>query len=327
MLISGTPIKAIIAGPEGILRQRIGQIIDANGWQWLHVATPNEAARLLRTASDTELILLAPGETVETAVETCRRIKFDPRTRHVSVVCVLGPLHSDRTTDLFESGADDCIRSSESDRELSLRLSKVAAVKRATDSLEDSETIITALAGAIEGKDEYTCGHVDRVATYAVTLGRKLGATSAQLGALQTGGIVHDIGKIGIPDSILNKQGKLTDEEMNVMKRHAAIGYDILKPLRTFKDVLPIVRWHHERPNGTGYPDGLKGDQLPLLPRIISVSDVFDALSTDRPYRKRLEMSECIRILREDAAKGSLDTQVVEAMVDILAPQMASTAA
>jgi len=327
MLISGNPIKAIIAGPEGLLRQRIATISDANAWQWVHVATPTEAARLLRTAPDTELILLVPGDAMETSVETCRRIKFDPRTRHVSVVCVLGPPHADRTTELFESGADDCIRSSETDRELSLRLAKVAALKRATDSLEDSETIISALAGAIEGKDEYTCGHVDRVASYAVTLGRKLNATPAQLAALQTGGIVHDVGKIGIPDSILNKQGKLTDEEMDVMKRHPAIGYDILKPLRTFKDVLPIVRWHHERPNGTGYPDRIGGGDLPLLPRIISVSDVFDALSTDRPYRKRMELPECIRILREDAACGNLDTIVVEAMVEILQPQISATAA
>lgn len=327
MLITGTPIKAVIAGPEGLLRQRIGGIVDANGWQWVHLATPGEAARHLRTAGDTELILLVPGEKLETSIETCRRIKFDPRTRHVSVVCVLDLAHTDRTTELFESGADDCIRASESDRELSLRLSKVAALKRATDSLEDAETIITALAGAIEGKDEYTCGHVDRVASYAVTLGKRLGATPVQLAALQTGGIVHDIGKIGIPDPILNKQGKLTPEEMAVMQRHPAIGYDILKPLRTFKEVLPIVRWHHERPNGTGYPDRIGGSDLPLLPRIISVSDVFDALSTDRPYRKRMEISECIRILREDASRGNLDTLVVEAMAEILLPQMTSNAA
>lgn len=327
MLISGIPIKAIISGPENLLRQRVAGIVDACAWQWVHVSTPNEAARLLRTAADTELILMIPGDTIETAIETCRRIKFDPRTRHISVVCILGPAHADRTTELFEGGADDCIRSSETDREISLRLSKVAAIKRATDSLEDSETIINALAGAIEGKDEYTCGHVDRVASYAVSLGRKLSATPAQLAALQTGGIVHDIGKIGIPDPILNKQGKLTDEEMAVMKRHPAIGYDILKPLRTFKDVLPIVRWHHERPNGTGYPDGIGGSDLPLLPRIISVSDVFDALSTDRPYRKRMEISECVRILREDASRGNLDTIVVEAMAEILQPQLNSNAA
>lgn len=327
MLITGLPIKAVIAGPEGALRQRVSAIVEACAWQWIHVATPTEASRLLRSAPDTEMILLIPGPMIDTSIETCRRIKFDPRTKHVSVVSILPPEHSNRTTDLFDSGADDCIRSSESDREINLRLSKVAAVKRATDSLEDSETIINALAGAIEGKDEYTCGHVDRVASYAVALGRKLNATPAQLAALQTGGIVHDIGKIGIPDPILNKQGKLTDEEMAVMKRHPAIGFDILKQLRTFKDVLPIVRWHHERPNGTGYPDGIGGNDLPLLPRIVSVSDVFDALSTDRPYRKRLDMNECIRILREDAARGHLDGVVVEALAEILMPQMTSHAA
>jgi len=135
---------------------------------------------------------------------------------------------------------------------------------------------------------------------------------------LKTGGVVHDIGKVMVPDQILNKPGKLSDEEMKIMQRHPVIGYEILQPLRSFREVLPIVRWHHERPNGTGYPDGLKGDDLPLLPRIAAVADVFDALSTDRPYRAAFSMEKCTAMLKEEARRENLDPALVEVMLQIL---------
>jgi putative two-component system response regulator len=138
------------------------------------------------------------------------------------------------------------------------------------------------------------------------------------LNALRIGGIVHDIGKVGIPDNVLNKPGKLTDEEMAVMQRHPVIGYEILKPLRTFRPILPIVRWHHERPNGTGYPDGVGGEKLPLLARITAVADVFAAICTDRPYRKAFPLPKCRQILSESAAAGQLDNDLVQALFNVL---------
>jgi HD-GYP domain-containing protein (c-di-GMP phosphodiesterase class II) len=142
---------------------------------------------------------------------------------------------------------------------------------------------------------------------------------------LRTGGVVHDIGKIGIPEQILNKPGKLTAEEYEIMKRHPVIGYDILKPMRTFRTVLPIVRWHHEKPNGRGYPDGLQDKELPLLPRIASVADVFDALSTDRPYRKAMSFEQYREILLSDAEQGNLDMDVVRTLMRIIEADVAVT--
>ncbi len=159
-----------------------------------------------------------------------------------------------------------------------MRLTKAIRLKRAIDMLEGAGAVVTAMAGAVEAKDHYTYGHVDRVAAYCVGIGRRLGVDAEGIVSLQVGGVVHDIGKIGIPDHVLNKPDKLKLDEAEIMQRHPAIGYEILKPLRTFQNVLPIVRWHHERPNGKGYPDGLKGDQIPLLARIAAVADVFDAL-------------------------------------------------
>jgi putative two-component system response regulator len=251
-------------------------------------------------------------------VELTRSIKFDQRSHLLSVVCVLTPQQSPSSAALFEAGADDCIHCHAADSDLRPRLMRAVRLKRATDSLEDAQTVIAALAGAIEGKDHYTCGHVERVGDYSIAIGKRIGVDAEALAALRTGGVVHDIGKIGIPDQILNKPGKLTDEEMAIMKRHPVIGYDILRPLRTFRNVLPIVRWHHERPNGSGYPDGLAADDLPLLPRIAAVADCFDALSTDRPYRKAFSMPQCEQMLLESAQRGDLDSKVVDALFQII---------
>ena len=141
---------------------------------------------------------------------------------------------------------------------------------------------------------------------------------AALLEALETGAMVHDIGKVLVPDHVLNKPGRLTDEEMELMKRHPATGYEILRSLRTFRDVLPIVRWHHERPDGTGYPDGIPDDRLPQLPRIVAVADCFDAISTDRPYRSAMPYARCKEVLATAGQEGALDRSLATTFVDML---------
>jgi putative two-component system response regulator len=283
-----------------------------------HADCGAEAVRQIRSDPLIDMVLLIPGESLEASTELCRSIKFDRRSAFVAVVCLLPEQHGDRAVEVLEAGADDCIRLMLSPREVALRLRKAVSLKRATDSLEDSTTVITALANAVEGKDHYTCGHVQRVGDYCMEIGKRVGTSSEDLWALRIGGIVHDIGKIGIPDQILNKPGKLTEEEMAVIRRHPVIGHDILKGLRTFHGVLPIVRWHHEKPNGKGYPDGLAGEQIPLKARITAVADVFDALCTDRPYRPALAMPECKRILRQSGENGDLDARLVSVLFSIL---------
>ncbi len=295
---------------------RIRQLLGSLGWAEETVQTSRELLRWLRTSVEIDVVVLSPGSDCDEVAEICRSIKFDSRLKHYSVVVLLREDQAAWKVDLYESGADDCISGQMSEREIALRLEKAARLKHATDSMEDAGTIIAALANAVEGKDSYTCGHVDRVGMYAVEIGRRMGVDAGALAALKTGGLVHDIGKIGIPDHILNKPGKLTDEEMAIMRRHPIIGYDILFPLRTFKEVLPIVRWHHEKPNGTGYPDGLSDDQIPMLPKIVAAADVFDALSTDRPYRKAFSIDRCFCIIDEEVDKGNLDGQVVRALAD-----------
>ncbi len=167
--------------------------------------------------------------------------------------------------------------------------------------IEMNREVIRSLAKAVEAKDSYTKGHSDQVAHYALKLGRKLGLSSKELDRLYWAGIVHDIGKIGIPDSILNKPTKLTVEEFEVMKKHPVIGRDILSQVETLKDIMPIIYHHHERVDGKGYPDGVKGDDIPFLAKVISVVDAFDAMTSDRAYRRAMEPGRAINILEEGA--------------------------
>jgi putative two-component system response regulator len=269
-------------------------------WEHVRIETPSGVLRQVRRDSGTDLVVLTSEESLRPYYELCREIKFDARTALVSVIFVLSPEQAENRTDVFEAGADDCIQLPASLREILLRLSNALRIKGMTDLLEDSTAVVTSLAAAIEGRDAYTHGHVERVSTYSVKIGGAVGVNANELDALRIGGIVHDIGKVAVPDQILNKPGKLDALEMELVKRHAMVGYDVLQPLRTFRDALPIVRWHHERPNGKGYPDGLAGEELPLLPR------------------PAMSPSKCREILSKAADDGDLDNALVAALFAIL---------
>lgn len=181
--------------------------------------------------------------------------------------------------------------------------------------MENVENVLVALAKAIEAKDKYTEGHTDRVSHIAVKIGEKLELSEEQLKILKIGGLVHDIGKIGVPENILNKPGKLDYEEFEVIKTHPVIGEEICKPLKSLDYVLDIIRQHHEKLNGTGYPDGLRGDQIAIEPRIVAVADIFDAISSDRPYRGKMSAGEIISVMKKEKEAGNLDPQVVDCLL------------
>ena len=172
--------------------------------------------------------------------------------------------------------------------------------------------VVRALASAIDAKDPYTRGHSDRVANISVVLARTLGADDETLRTLYIGGLLHDIGKIGVDDEVLRKDGKLTDEEFDQIKQHPELGYQILADLKPLKDVLPIVLHHHERWDGHGYPDQIGGEDIEFLARIAAVADSFDAMTSDRPYRKGMPVEKVEQILREGAG-SQWDPQVIEA--------------
>lgn len=240
--------------------------------------------------------------------EVCRRLRRTPRHEPTYVIILTSRDARADVVTALESGADDYVTKPFDRQELAARL----RVGRRIVGLQTSETVVYSFARAVDGKSPYTRGHSDRVARYALALADVLGLDDTRRDRLRRGAMLHDIGKIGVPDAILNKAGPLTAEEYEVIKRHPDDGVRMVEPLESVRDVIPLIRWHHERIDGGGYPDGLSGGAIPPLVRALSVADVYDALSSDRPYRAGLPPAECRDILRADAAGGGLDPELVE---------------
>jgi len=188
--------------------------------------------------------------------------------------------------------------------------------KRAMDQLDSTESTLFALARMVEAKDENTGDHCSRLAHKAVGFGRALGLSTPELHALRRGGVLHDIGKLGIPDHILLKPGALTDEEWTVMRQHTTIGYHLVSNLRSMRLTAPIIRHHHERWDGSGYPDRLAGEAIPLLARVFQIVDIHDALTYERPYKKALSEAQARAILEEETARGWRDPALIRAFFD-----------
>ncbi|MGS0763902.1 HD-GYP domain-containing protein [Syntrophomonas curvata] len=178
-------------------------------------------------------------------------------------------------------------------------------------AVENIEDVVISLARAIDAKDRYTEGHTERVSQYALFLGERMGMNEKQLKNLRIGALIHDIGKIGIDQNVLNKTSPLTPGERQQIESHPILGADICHPLNSLHDAMLIIRNHHEKMDGSGYPDGLKGDEIPLEVRIVTIVDIFDALTTDRSYRSALSINEALSIIRQEADEGKLDPVLV----------------
>lgn len=247
--------------------------------------------------------------------DACRALKSDPATRLIPVVLVTALQDTEDRIRGIEAGADDFITKPFNVHELRARMRSLVRIKRYTDELDTAESVIVSLALTIEARDQSTDGHCQRLAAYASALGRELGLDQEDLAALQRGGFLHDIGKVGIPDGILLKPARLTPAEYEVMKRHTLIGDRLCGELRSLRRVRPIVRHHHERLDGSGYPDGLRGDAIPLLAQIIGIVDVFDALTTARPYKPALAAAGAYQELQIEAGRGWRRADLVEQFV------------
>lgn len=244
--------------------------------------------------------------------EVCQRLKSNPATRLTPVVLVTGLAASEHRIRGIEAGADDFLNKPFDRSELLARVRSLLNLKAYTDELECAESVLFALARSIEGKDPYTEGHCERLAEFSARLGQRVGLPEEQITALRRGGIVHDIGKVAIPDSILLKRGPLSGEEWKIMREHPVIGERICAPLKSFRLVTPIIRHHHEKFDGSGYPDGLKADEIPLTARILQLTDVYDALTTERPYKPAFSTAEALRRMAEEVKKGWWDPHLFD---------------
>jgi putative two-component system response regulator len=250
--------------------------------------------------------------------ELCRELKSDPATRLIPFVLITGLTDSADKLQGIEAGADDFLNKPVLAEELTARVKSLLRVKEFTDELETADSVLCTLGLIVEGRDPYTEGHCERLALHAADLGRHLRLDEDSIVALRRGGYLHDLGKIAVPDEILKKDTDLTPEEWVIMKQHPLTGENICKPLKSLRLVLPIIRHHHEHVDGSGYPDGLRGDEIPLLARILQVVDVYDALRTARPYKPALGHDQSAQTMREKARQGLLDGQLVDEYFSML---------
>jgi cyclic di-GMP phosphodiesterase len=261
------------------------------------------ALRLVR-AEHPDLVLMDVMMPHFDGFEACLEIKQDPTTRLIPVVLVTSLNDTASRIRGIDVGADDFISKPFNPHELRARIRSLLRLKRYTDDLDSAESVIVSLALTIEARDSMTAGHCQRLAQYASALGRTLGLDEDDVSALERGGFLHDVGKVGIPDAVLLKPGPLTREEYELIKQHTVIGDRLCGQLRFLRNVRPIVRHHHERLDGSGYPDQLRGDAIPLLAQIMGIVDVFDALTTDRPYKAALPFARAVEELQREAARG-----------------------
>jgi putative two-component system response regulator len=264
-----------------------------------------------------DLVLMDVMMPRRSGFDVCRELKHDAATRLIPVVLITALQNSEDRIRGIEAGADDFISKPFNAHELRARVRSLIRIKRYTDELDTAEAVIVSLALTIEARDRCTEGHCHRLAAYASALGRALGLSEADVAALARGGFLHDIGKVGIPDAVLLKTDRLSRAEYEVMKQHAVIGDRLCGELRSLRRVRPIVRHHHERRDGSGYPDGLRGDAVPLLAQITAVVDVYDALTTARPYKKPLPASQAYSELLAEADRGLHRRDIVHAFIEL----------
>ena len=312
----------LVADDQEPNRELLSALLTAEGYQVICAKDGDEALSLI-SSQEVDLALLDVVMPRKTGFTVCQITKSAPATRLIPIVLVTGLNRPDDRVDGAVCGADDFLSKPVNKRELLARVHSLLRLKQFTDELDNAETVLFSLALSIEAKDPYTGGHCDRLAEYSIRLAEKLGLPEDLRVALRRGALIHDIGKLAVPEHILLKPGPLTPEERKIMEQHSVAGERICAPLRSFRHVLPIIRHHHEKWDGSGYPDGLKREQIPLTARILQVTDVYDALTTDRPYRKALPMEKALAIMREEMNRGWWDRSILdefEAVVHGFAP-------
>ena len=308
----------LVADDNEVNRDLLSEILTAEGYKVTRAADGIEALKVIREKRvDLALLdVMMPGKT---GFEVCFSIKSRPETLFIPVVLVTGLKSINERIEGIQCGADDFLSKPVNKQELLARVRSLLRLKEYTDELENAEAVLFSLALSIEAKDPYTKGHCDRLSEYSVALAHRLGMPHEQCVALRRAGVVHDIGKIGVPEHILVKKGPLSAEEWKIMKEHPVTGERICSPLKSFRLVLPIIRHHHEKLDGSGYPDGLTGDNIPLTARILQITDIYDALITARSYRGALSHENAIATMRGEAKCGWWDNALIDELEELVA--------
>src|ERR1700733_2597348 len=304
--VTGT---VLVADDEASNRELMTELLSLEGFEV--IAVPDGVAAINElNKTQPDLILLDVLMPRMGGLEVCKRIKSNPETFLIPVILTTSLTDKQDRINGIQVGADDFLSRPIDRTELVARVRSLVRLKQRTDELERAEAVLFSLARSIEGKDPYTHGHCERLADYSAILGEALNLPAEQITALRRGGVVHDIGKIAVPDSILLKPSALSAAEWELVREHPALGERICAPLKSFRLVLPIIRHHHEKRDGSGYPDGLSRESIPLTARVLQIVDVYDALTTKRPYKKALTVAEALLMMKEEVSKGWWDPHI-----------------
>lgn len=309
--------RILIVDGQDINRRMMRAMLKSDSYQLLECGRASEVMRLLETEK-VDLVVLDLVLPEVSGPELCRWLKTNRKTRFIPVLMLTSVQGVENEIAGIENGADEFLIKPIHPAVVRTRVSSMLRNKALVDSMEEAETILFALAQAVERRDKCTGMHCERLAALSVALGEALHLPQHDLIALYRGGYLHDIGKISVPDAILFKTGPLSPEEWDVMKRHTIEGEQICKAMRTLAAVLPIIRSHHERLDGSGYPDGLKGSEIPLLAQTLQVVDIYDALTSSRSYKAAFSQEETFDIMLKEADRGWRDKGLVNLFISLM---------
>jgi len=306
--------KVLVVDDVAANVELLGRILTREGYD---VLTASDGEQALQIVEEThpDLVLMDVLMPKLSGYEVCQRIKRNPATRLTPVVLITALNEREDKIQGINAGADDFLTKPVDPHEFKARARSLVRLKRYTDDLDSAESVIMSLALVIEARDAYTDGHCQRLASYATSLGSALSLGGEDLAALFRGGYLHDVGKVGIPDAVLLKSERLSRAEYQCIKQHTVIGDRLCGELRSLRRVRPIVRHHHERLDGSGYPDGLRGDGIPFLAQIMGIVDVYDAITTSRPYKQAASPERACDELMDEVKQGWRRKDLVEAFI------------
>ena len=302
--------RILIVDDEVSVRGLLKRMLEPAGYAVEEFGAAETALHKIRT-DPPDLVFLDLNLPDRNGHEVLEEIRAEPATRLLPVIMLTGLATTAEKIRAHREGVTDFVAKPFSPEELLPRVRSLVMLKQFADEHEHAERVILTLAKTIDARDPYTAGHSGRVAEYADRLGRLMGIEAGARTDMRRGALFHDLGKIVIPDSVLRKPGALTTAEREVIQEHPSVGHELLAPMKTMRKSLPVVYHHHEKLDGSGYPAGLVDAEISMAVRIVTVADVFDALTSDRVYRSALKIETAFEILTEGVEKGWWDRDVV----------------
>ncbi len=309
--------RVLVVDDEELNLKLFEAFLESQGYEVITAANGLRALSIIEK-TEIDLVLLDVMMPELDGFRVCRTLKSREDTRLIPVILVTAMHDLDAKVRGIEAGADDFISKPPNKFELTTRIKSLIRTRNLNKNLTSIENVLISLANAVEAKDSYTQGHIERVSYMALEVGKHLEIPGEDIEALRMGCILHDVGKISVPRSVLNKPGKLNGKEWEMLKMHPVTGYKICLPLKkTLGAALEVIRHHHEKLDGTGYPDGLSGDEIPILARIAAIVDIYDALTTDRPYRKAISREKALDIMLGEASRGKIDNGILKEFIKV----------